>query len=190
MTKKDTKNQDEELDVEEETRPSHKASTDAEALADKSAGEAEENDGVEELRQKLEQFDNNYKRALADYQNLQKRVSDERRDLIFSANKDLLLRILSVLDTLILANQHDASEGLKVAIKQFEDVLKSEGVTKIETQGAEFNPHLMEAVAVVEGDPSTGSGQGENKVLEEMRSGFMLNDKVLRPAQVKVGKGE
>ncbi len=164
MTKKDIKNEEEKLDETEEIE------------------ENTEDSELEQLKVKLESADDSYKRALADYQNLQKRVSDERRDLILAANRDLLLRILSVLDTLVLANKHDESEGLKVAIKQFEDILKSEGVTKVETKGLEFDPQFMEAVAIDSGE--------ENKVLEEMRSGFMLNDKVLRPAQVKVGSAK
>lgn len=139
-----------------------------------------EDSEIDNLKQKLEDAENNYKRALADYQNLQKRVLEERKDLILAANRDLLLRILSVLDTLKLANQHVENEGLKVSINQFEDTLKSEGVSKIETKDAEFDPNLMECVV-------TDQGQ-ENKVLDELRAGYVLNDKVLRPAQVKVGK--
>jgi molecular chaperone GrpE len=168
MTKKDIK--DEELETE-------KKIDEQENLE-----ENLEDNELEQLKKKIEESDNSYKRALADYQNLQKRAMDERRELIMSANRDLILRILSVLDTLVLANFHDESEGLKVAIKQFLDVLKAEGVTKIETVGQEFNPHLMEAVAIDKGE--------ENKVLEELRSGFVLNDKVLRPAQVKVGSAK
>lgn len=139
-----------------------------------------ENDSeIENLKVKAEEAEDSYKRALADYQNLQKRVADERRALIMTANRDLLLRILSVLDTLILANRHEENEGLKVSINQFLDVLKAEGVTKIETEGQEFNPELMEAIAIEEGE--------EGKVLEEIQAGYMLNDKLLRPAQVKVG---
>lgn len=142
--------------------------------------ETKVNEEFEALKDLAGQLEGNYKRALADYQNLQKRVSDERRELIFSANRELLLRILTVLDTLLLAQKHDGSEGLKVSIGQFLDVLKSEGVSRIETVGHDFNPHLMEAVAIESGE--------ENKVLDELRAGFMLNDKVLRVAQVKVGK--
>jgi molecular chaperone GrpE len=167
MTKKDTTKQVEEF----------------EEVSDKNETQEtndETDNELEQLKENLTEAESNYKRALADYQNLQKRVSDQRSELILSANRDLLLRILSVLDTLILANKHVDNEGLKVSINQFQDVLKAEGVTKIETVGQEFNPHLMECVAIEEGD--------ENKVLEEMRAGYMLNDKVLRPAQVKVGK--
>src|SRR5438034_10659982 len=54
---------------------------------------------IEDLKQQVEEIDGKYKRALADYQNLQKRVIDERVELIKSANKELLLRLLPVLDT-------------------------------------------------------------------------------------------
>lgn len=144
--------------------------------------EIEEDQELEQLKIKLESADDSYKRALADYQNLQKRVTDERRDLILAANRDLLLRILSVLDTLILANKHDESEGLKVSISKFLDVLKSEGLTKIETVGQEFNPQIMEAIA-------TGDGE-EGKVTEEIQEGYLLHDKLLRAALVKVGSGK
>jgi len=135
---------------------------------------------VEELKQKVEEFENNYKRALADYQNLQKRVQEEKSEWIRSANKELLLRILTVLDTLILAYQHTQDKNVQVSIQQFLDVLNSEGVTKIETVGQKFDPNTMEAIA-------TDTGE-EGIVLEELRAGFMIYDKLLRAAQVKVGR--
>lgn len=136
---------------------------------------------TKELEEKVEELDGKYKRALADYQNLQKRASDDRLELIKSANKDILLRLLPVLDTLVLANIHVQNDGLKISVTQFLDTLKAEGVTRIETIGNEFNPHTMECVTIEVGD--------ENKVLEEVRAGYLLNEKVLRPAQVKVGNG-
>ena len=140
----------------------------------------EKSDEVEELKQRAEEFENNYKRALADYQNLQKRVGEEKSEWIQSANKDLLLRLLPVLDTLMLAEKHLQDQGLTVSINHFLDTLKAEGVTRIKTTGEDFNPHLMECVTTEQGE--------EGKVLEELRAGYMLYDKVLRPAQVKVGK--
>ncbi len=134
---------------------------------------------IEELEQRLEESENKYKRALADYQNLQKRTSDERLELIRSANKDLLLRILTVLDTLLLAQQHVQDKNLEVTTNHFFDILKSEGVTKIETIGKDFDPSIMEAIATEEGK--------EGKVVSETRVGFMLNEKLLRAAQVTVG---
>ncbi len=132
------------------------------------------------LKELAEQFENKYKRALADYHNLEKRVQEERRQLILSANKQLLLRILPVLDTLMLASTHSEDQTLKVTLQQFLDVLKSEGVTKIETKDKDFDPRTMECVATEQGE--------EGKVLEELRPGYMLGEQILRPGQVKVGQ--
>src|SRR5882672_10427136 len=129
-------------------------------------------DELEEIRQQVGVFEDKYKRALADYQNLQKRVQEEKSEWIRASNKDLLLRILTVLDTLILANQHTQDKNVEVSVQQFLDVLKSEGVTKIETVGKKFDPNLMEAIATDAGD--------EGMVLAELRIGFLLHDKLLR----------
>lgn len=135
---------------------------------------------VKESKQKVLDLENQVKRVLADYQNLQKRTLEERKEWIRSANKDLLLRLFPVLDTLILASKHSEDKNLQVSTQQFLDVLKSEGVERIETVGKQFDPSVMECITTEEGE--------EGKVLEEVRTGFMLGDKVLRVAQVKVGK--
>jgi molecular chaperone GrpE len=137
-------------------------------------------DELVKLREEKEEAESKYKRALADYQNLQKRAQDERLELIRSANKDLLLRILQVLDTLMLAQQHVQDKNLEVSINHFLDILKSEGVTRIQAVGKDFDPSIMEAIATVEGEAG--------KVVNEVRVGFMINDKLLRAAQVTVGK--
>jgi molecular chaperone GrpE len=84
------------------------------------------------------------------------------------------------LDNLILAEKHTQDEGVKLSIKHFLDILENEGVKRIETVGKTFDPNLMEAITTQEGE--------EGKVLEEVRSGYMLYDSVLRPAQVIVGQ--
>lgn len=137
---------------------------------------------VEAVQQQLEDCENKYKRALADYHNLQKRVQDERVELIRSANKDLLLRILQILDTLMLAQQHVQDKNLDISIQHFLDILKGEGVTRIKTVGEEFDPTLMEAITTADGE--------DGKVVAEIRAGFMLNEKLLRAAQVTVGQKE
>lgn len=134
----------------------------------------------EECLKKIEELENQVKRTLADYQNLEKRSQDEKREWARISNKELLLRLLPVLDTLILANKHFKNEGFDLSIKQFQEVLKGEGLTRVETVGREFNPEMMECVDTVEGE--------EGKVIEEVSSGYLLNDKLLKPARVKVGK--
>ena len=129
--------------------------------------------------EELKKIEDQLKRALADYQNLEKRVQNEKRDWILSANKSLILKLLPILDTLFLAQKHIQDEGLTLSIQNFLDILKEEGVEKIETKDKQFDPNTMECVSVQEGE--------ENKVLEEVRTGFIINGRVLRPAQVIVG---
>lgn len=127
-----------------------------------------------------EELEQQVRRVLADYQNLEKRVAQERSNWIRTANKDLLLRLFPVFDTLMMATKHIDDKGLKLSLQQFHDALKNEGVVKIETLGKDFNPGFMECINTVEGE--------DGKVVEEVRTGFMMHDQVLRPAQVKVGK--
>lgn len=141
---------------------------------------SEENKEISKLKQKAEECENSYKRALADYQNLQKRVVEERQDWLKIANRELLLRLLPVMDTLLLARKHKETEELKISINQFLDALKAEGVTRVDTVGKQFDPKFMEVVVTLDGE--------DGKVLEEVRAGFMIYDKLLRPAQVKVGR--
>lgn len=140
-----------------------------------------EQDEIAALEAKIEETENKYKRAIADYQNLQKRSMEDRSEWIRSANKDLLLRILTVFDTLILAFEHLEDKNIKVSIDHFLDVLKSEGVTRVETVGKDFDPEVMEAITTVDGK--------EGKVVNEIRAGFLLHEKLLRAAQVTVGSG-
>lgn len=143
----------------------------------------EDEKSVEEdlkLKQKIEELEYQYKRALADYQNLQKRSEEDRRSWSRLANKELLLNLLPVLDTLMLAEKHIQNEGLKVSVKHFVDVLENEGVKRIEAKDKEFNAETMECVGTSDGE--------DGKVLEDVRAGYMIHDKLLRPAQVLVGK--
>lgn len=144
--------------------------------------DTEENleESVEEIEnEQLKNLENQLKRALADYQNLERRITEEKSAWIMAANKDLILKLLPVLDNLFLAQKHITDAGLDLSIQKFLDALYNEGMERIETKGRDFDPHLMECVSVQEGK--------ENKVLEEVRAGFKINDTVLRPAQVIVG---
>lgn len=139
----------------------------------------EEFDALKDLASQLE---NNYKRALADYQNLQRRTQEEKSEWIKMAGKDLVLKFLPVLDTLMLAEKHTKDQNFALTVQQFLQVLQDEGVERIKTVGEEFNPQTMEAVTTQEAE------KGEKgKVLEEARAGYMYYNIILRPAQVIVG---
>lgn len=137
---------------------------------------------IEELETQVKELENKWKRALADYQNQEKRIREQRSEWVQEANKGLLLRILPIFDTLMLAQQHSQDQTLKVSVDQFLAILKDEGVVKIDTVGKEFDPNTMEAIMTENGE--------DGKVIKEIRAGYMLHDKVLRAAQVTVGSGE
>jgi len=138
---------------------------------------------IDELTKQLEEATNNWKRALADYQNLEKRVASEKDDFYQFANQQLVLKLLPVLDSLdqlIKLDKYVGDEHLKLVDKQFRDVLISEGLAKIEVLGKDFNPEEMECVETAEGK--------DNQVIKELRSGYRLKGKIIRVAQVVVGK--
>jgi molecular chaperone GrpE len=140
----------------------------------------EETKKQNEENKEFANLENQLKRALADYQNLEKRIAEEKSSWIKTANKDLLLKLLPGLDSLLLAEKHTQDEGVRISIKHFLDILEQDGVKKIETVGKDFDPNLMEAI---------GTAEGENgKIIEEARTGYTLFGSILRPAQVIVGK--
>ena len=140
----------------------------------------EKEDKKEKLKEEYEKLENQLKRTLADYQNLEKRVAEDRQNWIKLANKELLIRLLPALDALLLAEKHTKDEGISLSIKTFMDALREEEVERIETEGKDFDPLVMECVQVAKGD--------EGKVIEEVKPGYTLHGKILRPAQVVVGK--
>ncbi|MBI2019309.1 nucleotide exchange factor GrpE [Candidatus Daviesbacteria bacterium] len=150
----------------------------------------QELESVKELSQQLE---NQLKRAVADYHNLEKRVQEGRSELTRWGTGELLVKILPVLDHLetvirsgrqVLSERSESKEwfrGVELAVKELNQVLQSEGLEEVKAEG-EFNPALQEAVDTRQGE--------DNKILEVVRSGYTLNGKILRPAQVVVGKSE
>jgi molecular chaperone GrpE len=125
-------------------------------------------------------FEEKYLRALADYQNLERRIEREKELLVKLASSVLLIKLLPVLDNLERAQSHLKDSGLEHVVRQFKDALATEGVSEIKAEG-EFNPELHEAITDSEGD--------EGKIVEILEKGYKIGDRVLRPAKVKVGKG-
>jgi molecular chaperone GrpE len=122
-----------------------------------------------------------YLRALADYQNLEKRTHEHMNESRTNASAYIIRALLPVLDNLKRASVHLADDGLSHIVRQFTAVLEEAGVVKIEVIGKVFDPAEMECVSVMEGKKGI--------VIEELAAGYRIHGKVLRPAQVKVGKG-
>lgn len=136
---------------------------------------------LEECKKNSEELKQKYLRALADYQNLEKRVREERVQIVQSANTHLILKLLPFLDSLDKAEIFVKDHGLKIVKDQFYKVLMDSGIEEIVVIGKEFDPYTAEVVDVVEGEK-------DNMVVEVLRKGYKFQDKILRIAQVKVTK--
>jgi len=134
------------------------------------------------LEEKIIDLENKWKRALADYDNLEKRVVKEKEDFVNFSKSCLIIKVLGILDDLERCQRHLRDEGLYLIVNRLKEVLNSEGVEEIEVLGKNFDPKLMEAVEVAKGK--------KNKILKVALKGYLLNKKVIRPAKVKVGKGK
>lgn len=132
-----------------------------------------------QLKKRITDLESKWKRALADYLNLEKRVKKEKAAFVRLANAALLDKLLPILDSLEKCEQHLQDKGLTFSLKQFKTVLAGEEVEEIEVEGQNFDPETMDAVEVVAGP--------KNKVVEVVLKGYKLSGQVLRPAKVKVG---
>ena len=144
-----------------------------------------------ELKKQRDDYYDRLLRKTAEFDNYRKRTDRERLQLSEAAAADLLTELLPLVDDLERALKADAgsdAEGIRKGVelihKQLLEVLRKRGVRPIEALGADFDPHVHQAVAH---EPAEGRREGE--VIEEFRRGYMLGDRLLRPAMVKVAKG-
>lgn len=129
------------------------------------------------------------KRALADYQNLQRRVQEERIMIGQFATQSLLLELLPIVDNLdqtveTAPNDEKNSvwfKAVEISVKQLKDILKNEGVEDLAPDGKQFDPNEHEAVDTV-------AGEEDDKVAQVLQKGYKLHGKVIRAAKVRVSK--
>ena len=151
----------------------------------------ETHDTVARLESELEDLRDKYLRALADLDNYRKRAEKEKADLLRNAGERVIAGILEVLDGFDQALAVDPGgatpdslfEGLDLLRLRLLQVLEKEGLSEIATVDQPFDPNLHEAVIQVESD-DLPSGM----VVEELRKGYLLNERLLRPARVSVSK--
>ncbi|HUF53472.1 MAG TPA: nucleotide exchange factor GrpE [Dehalococcoidia bacterium] len=131
----------------------------------------------------------NWRRAEADFQNFKRRAEQERSETTRFAGASLIINLLPIVDDFERAFQsldgHIAGmtwfDGVRLIYRKLIALLENSGVRPILTEGETFDPRFHEAVAHIEGE--------ENKVISEVQRGYMLHDRVLRPAMVVVGNG-
>ena len=134
-------------------------------------------------------------RALADYDNLRKRVERERETVEILVKLKFIARLLPILDMLETAQEHSEDKGLTIIANEFNDLLKEEGVEKIEAKkGDNFDEEVHEAIEMVNppaGAKSNLAGEKgkDGKIVEVVLSGWKLVDgPIIRPVKVKVSK--
>ena len=134
-------------------------------------------------RNKQEDLKNQLARALADYDNLRKRIEREKEGFEKIANMKFAMKALSVFDMLEETQKHLNDSGLALVIEEFEKILKEEGIGKVEVKpGIEFDEELHEAVEIVKGGK-------DGKISDIVLTGWKFIDgPVIRPAKVKVNK--
>ncbi|MCK4273829.1 MAG: nucleotide exchange factor GrpE, partial [Dehalococcoidales bacterium] len=126
----------------------------------------------------------------ADFINYKRRTEQERQEFNSYANANIILGLLPVIDDLERAldavpakyAKHDWVEGVRLVERKFKTILEGQGVKPIKAMGEAFDPSFHEALR-------QGRGE-EGVVIEEFQKGYMLHDKLLRPARVVVGDGE
>ncbi len=133
------------------------------------------------VEQPVDEFRSKYLRALADYQNFEKRVEKQKEDWKQDGERQLLLKLLPFLDNLEKAEVFVKDSGLKQIKDNFFQILKSCGLEELNILGKEFDPAFAEAVEIV-------SGEKDNVIVEVVKKGYKFGNKILRVAQVKVSK--
>ncbi|OGK11821.1 nucleotide exchange factor GrpE [Candidatus Roizmanbacteria bacterium RIFCSPLOWO2_01_FULL_37_12] len=135
----------------------------------------------EELKKQIEDFKNKYLRALADYQNYEKRVKVEKDQVSQTVTKNVLLKLLPFLDNLDKAQAFVKDNGLKMIKDNFFKALQEIGLEEIQVLGKPFDPYTAEAIDIVE-------GKDDNIIVEVLRKGYKYKGQILRVAQAKVSK--
>ena len=131
-------------------------------------------------KNQLEELKELMQRVQADFENHKKRVDKEKKEIVQYANQKMALDILPTLDSFEAALA-SSDEGLKVIYTQLMKTLAAYGLKKIEAKGEKFDPNMHEAMM-------TEEGKEEDIVLDELQSGYVMNDEVVRPTKVKISK--
>jgi len=166
-------------------------SQDAPATAPTDEGESDQQpDATATLRKEKDALQDRLLRTAAEFDNYRKRMERERRELSDYVASEVLGEILPIIDNFERALQAPAAadddafrKGIELIHKQMFDLLRKRGIRTIEARGSDFDPNFHQAVIH---EPSAEHREGE--VIEELQRGYMIGDRLLRPAMVKVAK--
>jgi molecular chaperone GrpE len=136
---------------------------------------------VQELEKERDEYKNLYLRALADYQNFQKRARDDRDVVAEQTAKQIFVNLLPFIDNLEKAESFVQDEGLKMIKNDFFTKLEKEGLHVIDVLDKPYDPYTAEAIDIV-------AGKKDDIVVEVLEKGYEFRGDVVRPAKVKVSK--
>lgn len=141
---------------------------------------------LQSQKAEIDESEDRLKRLMAEFDNFKKRSAKEREGLYNSVLSDIAISLLPVMDNLekavsVKTEDNNYKIGVELVLKQFRDVLKTNGINEIEAIGKTFDPQLHEAVGSVD-DPALGV----QEIKEEYRKGYMIGDKVIRHSLVVV----
>ena len=150
------------------------------------AGDANTPDAADAAEAEEEALNARYLRLMADFQNFKRRTEKEKNDIYAFANEKIISELLNVIDNferaLAAGNADDSFyKGMEMILKQLQGVLDKAGASEIKALGEDFDPNFHSAVMT---EDSTEYESG--KVTEVLQKGYILNNKVIRPAMVKV----
>jgi molecular chaperone GrpE len=169
--------------VPDEQAPPEQAAVDVESLAKQ----------LDEEKKKAADNLAGWQRAAADFANYRKRAEQEKNDLLKYANTGLILKILPVVDDFDRAvatmpngklSEPTWVDGILLIQRKLQSIMEAEGLRPIAALGQQFDPSRHDAVLTEE----VSDAAQDDRVLAELQRGYLLNDKVLRPTMVKVGR--
>jgi molecular chaperone GrpE len=178
-----------ELDASHELPASENAEDDATAIESPSSRASSDGSELQKLRVERDTLLDRLARLQAEFENARKRTAREQQDFREYAMTDAVKALLPTLDSFERALQTGAAEksefhsGIELIYKQLQDALTKLGLRAIPAQGEPFDPHLHEAIEMVETTDAP-----DHQILEELQRGYKLKDRLLRPSMVKVAR--
>ncbi|NLH39772.1 MAG: nucleotide exchange factor GrpE [Elusimicrobia bacterium] len=177
--------------------------TDSEEIKEKIKEAEKKVDECEDKKEEIEKEVNDYKakadeyydqllRLKAEFENYRKRVEKEKKELLEWGRYDLMQHMLPVYEMMNMAKDHltspnssidDIKTGLNMIFAEFDKLFKSEGLTQIDILNKKYDPMLCEIVATVD-----GSEEDDNKVVDIVQPGYLINGRLIKPAKVKIAK--
>ena len=147
---------------------------------------------LKEAENKIEELQDKYLRLSAEFDNFRKRTNKEKAEIIKNGAEKTILAILPILDDMerAISNMHKSNdadalrEGVELINNKFLKTLSKEGLSKIETENADFNTDYHEAIAML----PAADEQQKGKIKDCVQTGYLLNDKVIRHAKVAVAQ--